>query len=759
MKTRPPNYNAAIEEQCPPYPGEVVSKEEDSDSKSIKPADTLMSDDPVVTIHPLESRDGVLVKVQPPDQPLDSTADHVPCDIVLVIDVSGSMKAEAPAPVKDEQGNASKEHFGLTVLDLTKHAARTIVSTLNENDRLGIVTYSARADVVQTLVPMTELWRREVNTKIDRMDTDGWTNLWAGINEGLKLFEPGNPGGRVPALMVLTDGQPNFMCPAEGYVAKIRAMRPLPAIINAFGFGYDIKSGLLKSIVEAGNGNYAFIPDAGMIGTVFIHAVAHLQSTYATQCTLEISAPEGVLLKLRAGKSIDQEHDEETGCATMTVELGNLQYAQSRDIYFESIGEPRRESTDESRQETKSNLSEKDRMVHAKLTYSRMRTPQYITFAKQDILEKSPLQQSVIAYHQSRSMICELLSSFFSLQWNLEYCTTQPYDIGQYQKDLQAVIGSIPARGYEDEYNKSLMQDLNGQIREALSRPEYFDRWGCHFFYSLWNAHSKQLCNSFKDPGPLMYNKSQSFIRCRDVLNKAFDNIPAPMPSMASRATPGHGPRFFSMSAYNKSDGPCFAASSLVLLAMGHEVQVCTLRQDMMVQTPVGPRKVRAVLETRVRDNLMCRVGNLVATPWHPVKFDQSEHEDRDESKWALPMDVVEQTLHYSGTIYSVLLQPDRDVDAHAIRIGGVWGVTLGHGILSGSDVRAHQFLGDYNAISKELTTLGPSRHGVYCGAGVRRDASNGMVCGFKRPHSVHANDVGDMDRVRLPTGLPEICV
>jgi hypothetical protein len=33
------------------------------------------------------------------------------------------------------------------VLDLTKHAARTIVSTLNKGDRLGIVTFSDEAEV------------------------------------------------------------------------------------------------------------------------------------------------------------------------------------------------------------------------------------------------------------------------------------------------------------------------------------------------------------------------------------------------------------------------------------------------------------------------------------------------------------------------------------------------------------------------------------------------------------------------------------
>ena len=93
------------------------------------------------------------------------------------------------------------------------------------------------------------------------------TNLWAGIQTGLKLFNESGEGshGKMPALMVLTDGMPNHMCPAQGYVPKLRAMGDLPATVHTFGFGYSLRSGLLKSIAEVGGGNYAFIPDAGMI--------------------------------------------------------------------------------------------------------------------------------------------------------------------------------------------------------------------------------------------------------------------------------------------------------------------------------------------------------------------------------------------------------------------------------------------------------------------------------------------------------------
>ena len=107
--------------------------------------------------------------------------------------------------------------------------------------------------------------------KIQSMQPRHNTNLWHGIREGLKMFRGfrSSQTGRVPALFVLTDGLPNHMCPQYGYVPMLRAMGPLPATIHTFGFGYRLRSGLLKSIAELGGGNYSFIPDPGMMVRLF----------------------------------------------------------------------------------------------------------------------------------------------------------------------------------------------------------------------------------------------------------------------------------------------------------------------------------------------------------------------------------------------------------------------------------------------------------------------------------------------------------
>jgi Mg-chelatase subunit ChlD len=133
-----------------------------------------------VTMNPLPERNGLIISIKPPREPL-VPIEHVACDIVLVIDVSGSMSAEAPAPAANP---FEKERNGLTVLDLTKHAARTILETLNENDRLGLVTFSTEAKVVQQLLPMTKKNKKAALIKIEGLKVDSMTNLWHGILEG-----------------------------------------------------------------------------------------------------------------------------------------------------------------------------------------------------------------------------------------------------------------------------------------------------------------------------------------------------------------------------------------------------------------------------------------------------------------------------------------------------------------------------------------------------------------------------------------------
>ncbi|KAK3385192.1 hypothetical protein B0H63DRAFT_522535 [Podospora didyma] len=185
-------------------------RSKDGTPSTAKPPAASIGPSPAVEVHPLESLDGMIVKIQPPQHPLDPQLEHVPCDIVLVIDISKSMATEVSVPA---QPGETEERTGLSVLDLTKHAARTILETLNKNDRLGIVTFSYTARCMQNLIPMTKRNKKSTSKKLDSIKPDGMTNLWGGIQEGLRVFNEAaaSSNGSVPALIVLTDGEPNHM--------------------------------------------------------------------------------------------------------------------------------------------------------------------------------------------------------------------------------------------------------------------------------------------------------------------------------------------------------------------------------------------------------------------------------------------------------------------------------------------------------------------------------------------------------------------
>ena len=111
--------------------------------------------------------------------------DRVPCDIVAVLDISGSMDSEAS--VKNTQG--IKESQGLTYLDILKHAVKTIIHNLNEFDRFALVSYSDYARIDYPLNIMNKPNRENALQVLENLHTEGCTNIWDGLKAALDLMK------------------------------------------------------------------------------------------------------------------------------------------------------------------------------------------------------------------------------------------------------------------------------------------------------------------------------------------------------------------------------------------------------------------------------------------------------------------------------------------------------------------------------------------------------------------------------------------
>ncbi|KAI0203609.1 von Willebrand factor type A domain-containing protein [Astrocystis sublimbata] len=198
---------------------------------------------------------------------------------------------------------------------------------------------------------------------------------------------------------------------------------------------------------------------------------------------------------------------------------------------------------------------------------------------------------------------------------------------------------------------------------------------------------------AMRDTGSSLYNDNPLFIECRNALQAAFDNTPPPQPRVQEHKTNREihrsGGKWGAkrIDEDGNSNTVCFSGDSCVLLDTGEEKRIDQLTKGVMVQTPKGPRRVVAMLSTVATAKRMYVCKEATITPWHPIRIDGSNEGTSSQSPWVFPKHVTQEKTKYSGKIWSVLLEPDENVDAHAIRIGGIWGVTLGHGILSGNEL------------------------------------------------------------------------
>merc|ERR1712232_1163471 len=70
------------------------------------------------------------------------------------------------------------------------------------------------------------------------------------------------------------------------------------------------------------------------------------------------------------------------------------------------------------------------------------------------------------------------------------------------QQLIQELKASPVASTEEIQY---LLEDVEGQVTESLSREDWYTKWGQHYLPSLMFAHLTQQCNNFKDAGVQAY--------------------------------------------------------------------------------------------------------------------------------------------------------------------------------------------------------------------------------------------------------------
>eukprot|EP00980_Cylindrotheca_fusiformis_P029720 scaffold23781_cov196-Cylindrotheca_fusiformis.AAC.1 len=101
---------------------------------------------------------------------------------------------------EDQEGSS-----GLSLLDMVKHATKTVIASLGPNDKLAIVTYSDMAQIRLPLTKMTEANKGIATQAAEAFRPRGATNIWAGLLEAMNLASEEESATDI---FLLTDGRP-----------------------------------------------------------------------------------------------------------------------------------------------------------------------------------------------------------------------------------------------------------------------------------------------------------------------------------------------------------------------------------------------------------------------------------------------------------------------------------------------------------------------------------------------------------------------
>jgi Ca-activated chloride channel family protein len=174
-----------------------------------------------------------LITLSPPAQAVHAT----PRDIVLVIDVSGSMSGR-----KIEQARA---------------AGRQLLQTLTASDRFRLIDFSS--DVRSFRDGWTVATGGNIRSAMEYLDAlraNGGTNIQGALEEAMSAD---TPDGRLPLVLFLTDGAPTVGEQRPVAIVQRAADLRRQRRLFTFGIGADVNAALLEQLALQGRGTATFV--------------------------------------------------------------------------------------------------------------------------------------------------------------------------------------------------------------------------------------------------------------------------------------------------------------------------------------------------------------------------------------------------------------------------------------------------------------------------------------------------------------------
>ncbi len=202
-----------------------------------------------------------------------STITRKPLNLVVVVDHSGSMW--------DDQR-----------LEKVKVGLHTLVDNLGEGDRLALVQFDDRVDV---LAPFSETVDKvQLDALIDGLTPRGSTNIYGGLEAGFKVASNAFSSDRQNRVIFLSDGMATAGNTSTTDIISMADRYVTDGIgLTTIGVGLSFDVALMRGLAEHGAGNFYFLEDAAAATEVFTQELDYFVTPLALDVHVEATAGSG----------------------------------------------------------------------------------------------------------------------------------------------------------------------------------------------------------------------------------------------------------------------------------------------------------------------------------------------------------------------------------------------------------------------------------------------------------------------------------
>ncbi len=260
--------------------------------------------------------------------------------LYLILDLQAPLEArQSPAPplnvclVLDRSTSMQGEK-----MDVVKSAAIQVLRNLRPQDILSVVTFSDRAEVV---IPASYYQERSrLEAKIQMIQPSGATEIYQGLEAGVKEVMRSLDSKRVNHIVLLTDG--HTYGDEQQCLALASKIAEHGIGISAMGIGKEWNDIFLDVLATRTGGSSAYIAQPQDIKRLLLEKFNALAQTYADEVSLTLTPIEGVDLSY----AFRLQPDPSPIPLETTLRLGTILQDASTQVIFEYIIHPKAVKSD-----------------------------------------------------------------------------------------------------------------------------------------------------------------------------------------------------------------------------------------------------------------------------------------------------------------------------------------------------------------------------------------------------------------------------